>query len=132
MNGGRGGRGDNGAPPARREDDDDDSDGNKDDDDLSRDRRWAEGGEGDIDDGVDDEHVDDCVRGPHLADTGNGRRRRLWRDGDNDDDVEEGGSHPTTPQTAATHELVERLHSAGRDWQWAEEGEGNVDDGGDN
>ncbi len=45
---------------------------------------------------------------------------------------EEGGSHPTTPQMTATRELVERLSSAGRDWQRAEEGEGNVDDGGDN
>jgi len=44
-------------PPARREDDDDDNDKNKDDDDLSRDRRRAEGGEGNVNDGVDDEHV---------------------------------------------------------------------------
>jgi len=81
---------------------------------LSHDRRRAEaeGGEGDVDDGV-DEHVDGRVRGPHRADTGNGRRRRLRRDGDNDDDVEECGSHPTTPQTTATRELVERLHSVG-------------------
>jgi len=48
-------------------------------------------------------------------------RRRLRRDGDNDDNVEEGGSHPTTPQTTVTPELVEWLRSAGRDWQWAEE-----------
>ena len=33
-------------PPARREDYDDDNNGNKNDDDLSRDRRRAEGGEG--------------------------------------------------------------------------------------
>ena len=33
VNGGRGGRGDDGAPPARREDDDDDDDENKDDND---------------------------------------------------------------------------------------------------
>ena len=98
---------------------------------LSRDRRRAEGGEGDVDDGI-DEHVDGRVRGPHRADTGNGRRRRLRRDGDNGDDVEEGGSHPTTPQTTVMRELAERLRSAGRDWQRAEEGEGNVDDGGDN
>jgi len=39
---------------------------------LSRDRRRAEGGEGDVDDGVDDEHVDGRVRGPSLADTRNG------------------------------------------------------------
>ena len=99
---------------------------------LSRDRRRAEGGEGDVDDGVDDEHIDGRVRGQRLVDTGNGRRRRLRHDGDNDDDVEEGGSHPTTPQTTATHKLAERLRSAGRDWQRAEEGEGNVDDSGDN
>ena len=88
---------------------------------LSRDRRRAEGGEGNLDDGVDDEHVDGRVRGPCLADTGNGQRRRLRRDGDNDDNVEEGGLHPTTPQTTVTPELVEWLRSAGRDWQWAEE-----------
>jgi hypothetical protein len=99
---------------------------------LSRDRQRAEGGEGDVDDGIDDEHIDGRVRGPRLADTGNGRRRRLRRDGDNNDDVEEGGSHPTTPQTTATRELAERLRSTGHDWQWAEEGEGDVDDGGDN
>ena len=80
--------------------------------DLCRDRRRAEGGEGDVDDGVDDEHVDGRVRGPRLADTGNGQRRRLRRDGDNDDDVEEGGSHPT-PLTTATCELAARLHSVG-------------------
>ncbi len=56
----------------------------------------------------------------------------MRRDGNNDDDVEEGGSHPTTPQTTATRELAERLRSTGHDWQWAEEGEGDVDDGGDN
>jgi len=72
VNGGRGGRGDDGAPPARREDDDDNNDGNKDDDDLSRDQRRAEGGEGDFDNGVDNEHVNGRVRGLHLADTGNG------------------------------------------------------------
>ena len=56
----------------------------------------------------------------------------MRRDGNNDDDVEEGGSHPTTSQTTAMRELAERLRSTGRDWQWAEEGEGDVDDGGDN
>ena len=132
MNGGRGGRGDDGAPPARREDDDNDNDKNKDDDDLSCNRRWAEGGEGNVDDGVDDEHINRRVRGPRLADTGNGQRRRLRCDGNNNNDVVEGGSHPTTPQMTATCELVERLRSAGCDWQRAEEGEGNVDDGGDN
>ena len=132
MNGGRGGRWDDGAPPVRREDDDEDNNKNKDDDDLSRTRRQVEGGEGDVDDGVDDEHVDGCVRGPRLANTGNGRRRRLQRDSDNDDGVEEGESHPTTLQTTATHDLAERLRSAGRDWQQAEEGEGDVDNSGDN
>ena len=43
---------------------------------LSHDRRRAEGGEGDINDGVDDEHVDGRVWGPRLADTGNGRRQK--------------------------------------------------------
>jgi len=99
---------------------------------LSHDRRRAEGGEGDVDDGVDHEHIGGRVRGPRLADTGNGRRRRLRRDGDNDDDVEVGGSHPTTPQTTAMGGLAERLRSAGHDWQRAEEGEGDVDDGGNN
>ena len=132
MNGGRGGRGDDGAPPARREDDDDDNDGNKDDDDLSRDQRRAEGGEGNFDNGVDNEHVDGHVRGLHLVDTGNGQRRRLRRGGNNNDDVEEGGLHPTTPQTTVTCKLVERLRSTGRDWQRAEEGEGDLDDDGDN
>jgi hypothetical protein len=60
-------------PPARREDDDGDNDGNKDDDDLSRDRRRAERGEGDVNDGVDNEHVDGRVRGPCLVNT-NGHR----------------------------------------------------------
>ena len=60
------------------------------------------GGEGHVDDGGDDEHVDGRVRGPRLADTGNGRRWRSRRDSDNDDDVEEGGSHPPTPRTTAT------------------------------
>ena len=90
---------------------------------LSRDRQRAEGGEGNVDDGIDNEHVNGRVRGPRLADTGNGRWRRLRCDGDNNDDVEEGGSHPTTPQTTATRELAERLRSASRDWQRAEEGE---------
>ncbi len=54
------------------------------------------GGEGHVDDGGDDEHVEGRVRGPRLADTGNGRRWRSRRDG-----VEEGGSHPPTPRTTA-------------------------------
>jgi len=56
----------------------------------------------------------------------------LRRDGNNDNDVKEWGSHPTTPQTTVTRELAERLCSAGRDWQRAEGGECDVDDGGDN
>ena len=98
---------------------------------LSRDRRRAEGGEGDVDDDIDDDHVDGRVRGPRRADTGDGRRWRSRRDSDKNDN-EEGGSHPTTPQMTATRELAERLHSAGRDWQQAEEGEGGVDNGGNN
>ena len=43
-----------------------------------------------------------------------------------------GGSHPTTPQTTATRKLAERLCSAGRDWQRAEEGEGDVNNDGNN
>ena len=37
-----------------------------------------------------------------------------------------------TPQTTAMGGLAERLRSAGHDWQRAEEGEGDVDDGGNN
>ena len=54
----------------------------------------------------------------------------MRRDGNNDNDVEEGGLHPTTLQTTATRKLAERLCSACCDWQQAEEGEGDVDDGG--
>ncbi len=46
------------------------------------------------------------------ADTGDGRRWRSRRDSDNDDDVEEGGSHPT-PLTTATWELAVRLNFVG-------------------
>jgi hypothetical protein len=70
------------------------------------------GGEGDVDDGGDNEHVDGRVRGPRRADTGDGRRWRSRRDSDKNDDDEEGGSHPT-PLTTATRELVVRLRSAG-------------------
>jgi hypothetical protein len=52
--------------------------------DLCRDRRRAEGGEGGVNDGVDDEHVNRHVWGPRLVDFGNGRWWRLRRDGDND------------------------------------------------
>ena len=99
---------------------------------LSRDWRRAEGGEGDVDNGVDDEHIDGRVQGPRLADTGNGQRRRFRHDGDNDDDVKDGGSHPTNLQTTVMRELAERLHSASRDRQQAGGGEGNVDNGGNN
>ena len=70
------------------------------------------GGEGHVDDGGDDEHVDGRVRGPRRADTGDGRRWRSRRDSDNDDDIEEGGSHPT-PLTTVTCELAARLNSVG-------------------
>ena len=56
----------------------------------------------------------------------------MRHDSDNDDDVEEGGSHPTTPQMTVTRKLEERLRSAGHDWQQAEEGEGDVNDGSNN
>ena len=97
----------------------------------SHDRRWAEGGEGDVDDGVDDEHINGRVWDLHLAYTGNGQRRRLRHDGNNENDFEEGGSHPTIPQTTMTCKLAERLCSTGCNWQRAEEGEGNVNDGSD-
>ena len=45
-------------------------------------------------------------------DTGDGRWWRSLRESYNDDDVEEGGSHPTS-QTMATCELAARLHSVG-------------------
>ena len=79
---------------------------------LSRDRRRTEGGEGDVDDGVDDEHVDRRVRGSHRVDTADGRRWRSRRNSENDDDVEEGGSHPT-PLTTATCKLAARLNFVG-------------------
>jgi len=56
----------------------------------------------------------------------------LLRDGDNNDDVKEGGLHPTTPQTTVMCKLVERLCSPSCDRQQAEEGEGNINNGGDN
>ena len=51
------------------------------------------------------------MRGGCRADTEDGRRWRLQRDSDNDDDVEEGGSHPTA-LTTVTRELAARLRSA--------------------
>jgi len=72
----------------------------------------AEEGEGYVDIGGNNQHVDRHVWGPHRADTGDGQRWRSWRDSDNNDGIEEGGSHPT-PLTTATCELAERLHSVG-------------------
>jgi hypothetical protein len=42
---------------------------------------------------------------------GDGQRWRLWHNGDNDYNIEEGGSHPTL-LTTATPELAARLHSS--------------------
>ena len=56
----------------------------------------------------------------------------MLRNGDNNDDVKEGGLHPTTPQMKVTCKLVERLCSPSCDWQRAEEGEGNINNDGDN
>ena len=63
-------------------------------------------------DNGDNKHVDGRVRGPRRADTGDGRWWRSRGDSDNDDDVEEGRSHPT-PLTTATRKLAARLRSAG-------------------
>jgi hypothetical protein len=57
---------------------------------LSRDQQRAEGGEG-------DEDINGRARGPRLADTRNRRRWRSRRNGNNEDDVKEGGLHPTRP-----------------------------------
>ena len=46
--------------------------------------------------------------------------------------VEEGGLHPTCLQMTATCKLAERLHSTSHDRQQAEEGEGNINNGGNN
>ncbi len=97
---------------------------------LSRNHWQAEGEEDDVDDGSDNKHING-VWGPHRADTGDGRWRRSWRNNDINDDEEEGGSHSTLLMTA-TRELEERLRSTSCNRQRAEEGEGNVDDGGDN
>ena len=77
-----------------------------------RDWQRAEEGEGGVDDDGENYYVDGRVRGPHRADTGDGRRWRSRHDSDNDDDVEEGGSHPT-PLTMAMCKLAARLHSIG-------------------
>ena len=79
-----------------------------------RDWWWAEGGEDDVDEGSKNEHINECVWGPHQADTGDGRRWRSRRDSDNNNngDIKEGGSHPT-PLTTTMHELEARLRSAG-------------------
>ena len=69
--------------------------------------RWqAEEGEGDIDDGGNNKHVTGCVHGQRQANTGNGQRWRLQRNGDNNDDVVEGGLYPT-PWTTAMHEDID-------------------------
>ncbi len=69
-------------------------------------------GEGNVNGGGNNEHINGCVWGPSRADTGDGRQWRSRRDGDNNDDVVEGGSHPT-PLTTVTHGLEARLRSAG-------------------
>ncbi len=51
------------------------------------------------------------MRGGRWANTEDGRWWRLQRDSDNDDDAEEGGSHPTA-LTTVTLELAARLRSA--------------------
>ncbi len=97
---------------------------------LSRNRWQAEGEEDNVDDGSDNKHING-VWGPRWADTGDGRWRRSWRNNDINNDEEEGGSHSTLLMTA-TRELEERLRSASCNQKRSEEGEGNVDDGGDN
>ena len=79
---------------------------------ASRDRQRAEEGEGDVNDNSDNEHVNGHVRGPRQADTGDGRWWRSRGDSDNDDNVEEGRSHPT-PLTTSTRKLATSLRSAG-------------------
>ena len=78
--------------------------------------RWqAEAGEGNIDDGGDNKHINGRFRGLHQADTRGGQHQRLQHNGDNNDNndnVEEGGSHPTL-WTTVTHELAVWLRSAG-------------------
>ena len=98
---------------------------------LSHNRWQAEGEEDDVDDSSDNKHINGHVWGPRQADAGDRRWQRSWRNNDINDDEEEGGSHSTLLMTA-TCELEERLRSAGCNRQRAEEGEGNIDDGGDN
>ena len=78
---------------------------------LSHNWRRAEGGEGDVDDGSNNKHIDWCVQGLRWVDNGEGQRQSSGYDGCNDDEDKEGGLHPT-PWTTATHELAARLHSA--------------------
>ena len=78
-------------------------------------RRQAEEGEGNIDDGGDNKHINRHFRGPHQVDTRDGRQQSLQRNGNNNnnnDNVDEGGSHPV-PRTMVTQELAARLHFAG-------------------
>ena len=79
---------------------------------ASRNRQQAEAEEDNVNDGGNNEHINGRVRGPRLADTRDGRRRRLQCNGANNDNVKEGRLHPT-PQTTVTQELAARLHSAG-------------------
>ena len=65
-----------------------------------------------VDNGGNNKHVDGRVRRPFRADTRDGQRWRLWGNSDNDDNVEEGGLHPT-PLTTVMRELAARLRSAG-------------------
>jgi hypothetical protein len=97
---------------------------------LSRDRRRAEGEEDDVDNGFDDKHINGPVRGPRRVDTGVEGWWRSWCNDNINNDKEEGRLHPTL-RTTAMCELVERLRSAGRNRQRAEEGEGDINDGGD-
>jgi hypothetical protein len=76
--------------PSRECGDDNNNDTRWEEQDMPRDQQRAEGGEGDKD-------INGPARGPRLADTGNGQRRRSRRNGNNEDDVKEGGLHPNRP-----------------------------------
>ena len=58
---------------------------------LYRDWRWAEGGEDDVDDGGNNEHINERVRGLCWEDTGDRQWRNTQCDGCNNDEDEEGG-----------------------------------------
>ena len=72
----------------------------------------AEGGEGNVNDGSNNQLVNGHIWGPCQADTGDGQRRSSRRNGCNNNKDKEGGLH-STPWTTATRELAPRLHSAG-------------------